>query len=230
MLGCVTYLSRFLPKPAEVVGPLRKLMEKEVLFTWQTDQDNVLATVKQLVTTAPVLRYYDVTEEVTIQSDASQKGLGATLLQKGQPVAFASRSLSTTEQQYAQVEKKECLAIVFACERFNQYLQGRDCITVDTDHKPLVPIFTKPIYNAPRCLQRMLIRLQKYCLKVQYCPGHKMYIADMLSRAFVTNHKPKAEEDFEIFRKINCSKTSNKSARSTICTCSYPHKLNSSRQ
>ena len=198
LLGCITYLSRFLPKLAEVVGPLRKLTEKEVLFTWQTDQDNALATVKQLVTTAPVLRYYDVTEEVTIQSDASQKGLGATLLQKGQPVAFASRSLSTTEQQYAQVEK-ECLAIVFACERFNQYLQGRDCITVDTDHKPLVPIFTKPIYNAPKRLQRMLMRLQKYCLKVQYCPGHKMYIADMLSRAFVTNHKPKAEEDFEIF-------------------------------
>ena len=112
-----------------------------------------------------------------------------------------NQSLSTTEQQYAQVEK-ECLAIVFACERFNQYLQGRDCITVDTDHKPLVPIFTKPIYNAPKRLQRMLMRLQKYCLKVQYCPGHKMYIADMLSRAFVTNHKPKAEEDFEIFNLI----------------------------
>ena len=55
LLGCITYLSRFLPKLAEVVGPLRKLTEKEVLFTWQTDQDNALATVKQLVTTAPVL-------------------------------------------------------------------------------------------------------------------------------------------------------------------------------
>ena len=116
----------------------------------------------------------------------------ATLLQKGQPVTFASRSLSTTEQQYAQVEK-ECLAIVFACERFNQYLQGRVCITVDTDHKPLVSIFTKPIYNAPKRLQRMLMRLQKYSLKVQYCPGDKMYIADMLSRAYVPDHKPKAE-------------------------------------
>lgn len=199
LLGCVTYLSRFLPKLADVVGPLRQLTEKDTIFTWQTNQDKALNTVKQLVTTAPVLRYYDVTEEVTVQSDASQKGLGATLLQKGQPVAFASRSLSTTEQQYAQVEK-ECLAIVFACERFNQYLQGRASVTVDTDHKPLVPIFTKPIYNAPKRLQRMLMRLQKYSLKVQYCPGHKMYIADMLSRAYVLDYKPKAEEDFEIFK------------------------------
>ena len=199
LLGCVTYLSRFLPKLADVVGPLRQLTEKDTIFTWQTDQDKALNTVKQLMTTAPVLRYYDVTKEVTVQSDASQKGLGATLLQKGQPVAFTSRSLSTTEQQYAQVEK-ECLAIVFACERFNQYLQGRASITVDTDHKPLVPIFTKPIYNAPKRLQRMLMRLQKYSLRVQYCPGHKMYIADMLSRAWVEDHTPKAEEDFEIFK------------------------------
>ena len=114
------------------------------MFTWQTDQDAAFKAVKQLVATAPVLRYYDVTEEVTVQCDASQKGLGATLLQQGQPVAFASRSLSKIEQQYAQIEK-ECLAIVFACERFNQYLHGRDHVTVDTDHKPLVPIFTKPI-------------------------------------------------------------------------------------
>lgn len=73
------------------MGPLRKLTEKEVIFTWQTYQNNALATVKQLVTTAPILQYYDVTEEVTVQSDASQKGLGATLLQKGQPVVFTSR-------------------------------------------------------------------------------------------------------------------------------------------
>ena len=181
LLGCVTYLTRFLPKLADVVSPLRLLTEKDTIFTWQTNQNKALNTVKQLVTTAPVLRYYDVTEEVTVQSDASQKGLGAALLQKGQPVTFASRSLSTTEQQYAQVEK-ECLAIVFACERFNQYLQARACITVDTDHKPLVSIFTKPIYNAPKRLQRMLMRTQKYSLKVQYCPGDKIYIAEPMSQ------------------------------------------------
>ena len=70
-----------------------------------------------------MLRFYNV-EEVTIQTDASDKGLGAVLLQNGQPVAFASRTLSKTEQRYATIEK-ECLAIVFGCERFNPYLAYR---------------------------------------------------------------------------------------------------------
>ena len=109
-----------------------------------------------------------MSDDVTIQCDASEKGgLGATLLQKGQPVTFASRALNKTEQTYAQIEK-ECMAILFACERFNQYLHGRETITVSTDHKPLVPIFTKSIFKAPKQLQRMILRLQKYNLKVQY--------------------------------------------------------------
>ena len=107
---------------------------------------------------APVLKFYNVTEEAAIQCDASEKGLGATLLQKGQPVAFASQSLSKSEQNYAQIEK-ECLAIVFTCEHFNKYIHGRDYTTIHTDHRPLIPIFTKPIYNAPKRLQRRLLRL-----------------------------------------------------------------------
>jgi len=56
-----------------------------------------------------------VKAEATIQCDASEKGLGATLLQNEQPVAFVSWSLTKAEQNYAQIEK-ECLAIVFVCE------------------------------------------------------------------------------------------------------------------
>ena len=66
-----------------------------------------------MICSTPVLKYYDVVNETTIQCDASESGLGATLLQNGQPVAFASRSLSAVERRYAQKEK-ECLAIVFA--------------------------------------------------------------------------------------------------------------------
>ena len=198
-LGCVTYLSRFLPQLAEMVQPIRQLTEKNVEFMWQTQQASALDRVKKCLTDAPILRYYDVKEEVTIQCDASQKGLGATLLQKGQPVAFASRSLSLTEQHYAQIEK-EYLAIVFACERFNQYIHGRESTTIHTDHKPLVAIFNKPIHSAPKRLHRMILRLQKYHLTLQYCPGSKMYIADMLSRAYITDHKEKEEKDIDVFR------------------------------
>ena len=149
----------------------------------------------------PVLKYYEVVSETTIQCDASESGLGATLLQDGQPVAFSSRSLSAVECRYAQIEK-ECLAIVFACTRFNQYLQGRDLTTVETDHKPLVPIFQKSLHSAPKRLQRMLLRLQKFNLHVKYLPGSQMYIADMLSRAYlrVDHSKDENVPEYQIFQ------------------------------
>jgi len=198
-LGCLQYLSRFLPQLAEVAAPLRLLTEQSAIFTWQTQQEQAFQSLKSMITKAPVLKYYDLKVEATIQCDASEKGLGATLLQNGQPVAFASRSLTKAEQNYAQIEK-ECLAIVFACERFNQYIHGRDQTTVHTDHRPLVPIFNKPIYNAPKRLQRMLLRLQKYILNVQYCPGPKMYIADMLSRAYLQEQTPNNKTEYQIFQ------------------------------
>ena len=144
--------------------------------------------MRELVVKHLVLKYYDLQEEVTMQCDAHEYGLGAALLQNGQPVAFASRSLSQTERQYAQIEK-ECLAIVFSCERFSQYLAGREKITVESDHKPLQSIFQKSILSAPCRLQRMMLRLQRFNLEVKYKPGTKMYVADHLSRASLATKK-----------------------------------------
>lgn len=98
------------------------------------------------------------------------------------PIAYASRALSQTERNYAQIEK-ECLAIVFATERFEHYILGKDCIKVLTDHKPLVTIFNKSILTSPKRLQRMRLRLQKFDLFLEYKPGPKMHISDTLSRA-----------------------------------------------
>ena len=198
-LGCLQYLSRFLPQLAEVAAPLRLLTEQSVLFIWQTQQEEAFQALKTMITNVPVLKFYDLNEEATIQCDASEKGLGATLLQKGQPVALISRSLTKAEQNYAQIEK-ECLSIVFACERFNQYIHGRELTFIQTDHRPLVPIFSKPIFNAPKRLQRMLLRLQKYTLTVQYCPGKEMYIADMLSRAYLHEKPSTSKTDYQLFQ------------------------------
>ena len=131
-----------------------------------------------------MLRYYNLKEDVTIQCDAFQRGLGAALLQGGQPVAYASRALTDTEVTYAQLEK-ELLAIVFACEKFDAYIYGRDCVRVQTDHKPLESIFQKELCTAPKRLQRMLLRLQKYSLDVTYLKGEKMLVADTFSRAYL---------------------------------------------
>ena len=77
-----------------------------------------------MISTAPVLAYYDVTKPVTIQCDASRTGLGAALLQDGYQVAYSSRGLTATERNYARIEK-ELLAIVYACEKFDQYIFGK---------------------------------------------------------------------------------------------------------
>ena len=99
------------------------------------------------------MSFFDPEKEVTIQCDASQGRLGAVLTQEGKPIHYASRALSKAERNYAQLEK-ELLAIVFACERFDQYVYGRS-VTVESDHKPLEQIATIPFQEIPRRLQRM---------------------------------------------------------------------------
>lgn len=103
-----------------------------------------------------------------ITADISKSGLGAVLEQcEGgvwKPVAYASRTMTQSEQNYTQIEK-ETLAIVFVCKRFHEYAYGRP-ITVHSDHKAIKEIFFKPLSRAPPCLQRLLLWLQLYELKV----------------------------------------------------------------
>ena len=87
------YLSKFLPHLSDITKPLRELTQKDVVWTWDPPQQQALERLKKAVSSAPVLRYYNLEEEVTLQYDASQSGLGAALLQNGQSVANASRAL-----------------------------------------------------------------------------------------------------------------------------------------
>ena len=199
-LGMANYLSKFLPHLSTVTEPLRRLEDKLVEWHWNEVHERAFTDVKQLITNHPVLRFYDVSKEVTLQCDASQSGLGAALLQEGQPVAFASRALTATEKNYAQIEK-ELLAIVHACERFDQYLFGRE-VTVETDHKPLEAILKKPLLTAPKRLQRMMMRLQNYQLKVVYKKGQEMYIADTLSRAYLPSPNHVSQNELEFIRSV----------------------------
>ena len=106
LLGFVNYLSKFLPKLSEVSAPLRELTTEHTEFTWASQHDEALATIQQLVIQHPVLKFYNIEEDVTIQTDASDKGLGTVLLQNGKPVAFSSRTLSKTEQRYVPLLKR----------------------------------------------------------------------------------------------------------------------------
>ena len=177
ILAMVQYLGKFLPRLSDITKPLGGFTCQDVEGHWDEPQERAFEKVKEAVTVSPILCYYNLRENVTNQCDASQHGLGAVLLQGGQPVVYASQALTLTEENYAQIEK-ELLAIVFACEKFDGYIYGRDFVRVQTDHKLLESIFRK---EALKPLQRMLLRLQKYDLDVTYLRGEKMLIANTLS-------------------------------------------------
>ena len=184
LLGMITYLGKFVtPQLSEVTKPLRDLLKEENDFSWDSPQQAAFATIKQIICEHPVLAFFDPAKPVTLQVDASQHGLGAALMQEDKPVAFASKSLNTSEQQYAQIEK-ELYAILFGCKRFHQYVYGRS-VRVQTDHKPLEIIAKKPLVHAPPRLQRMLLQLQKYDLNIIHVPGKSIPVADTLSRKFL---------------------------------------------
>ena len=196
LVGFVNYLSKFLPSLSDILEPIRQLMKPEIAWEWSSEQANALQRIKQMVSEAPLLAYYDPKEELTIQCDASNKGLGAALLQNGRPIAYASRALTDTETRYASIEK-EMLAVVFSMERFHQYTFGR-FTNVVSDHKPLEMIVKKPLVKAPKRLQGMLLRLQSYDFDISYQQGKLMYLADTLSRAV-----SRATSSVHAFEEIN---------------------------
>ena len=138
---------------------------------------------------------------IYLQWDASLRGLGVALLQhdkhqKLQPIAFASKTLSPTEQRYSCIER-ELLAVVYGVERFHTYLYGR-AFNIITDHKPLLMITEKPLIAAPPRLQCMLIRLQGYNFKMSYQPGKDNILADSLSRLPSNHNKNTVDLDVRV--------------------------------
>ena len=141
-LGMVNYLSRFMPRLAS----LRDLCKNGSLFKWGPEHDRAFQNVKGEIASATQLQYYNHEKPLTLQVDASKRGLGAALVQEAGPVAFANKSLRT-ETRYSNIER-EMLGIVYGLERFHCYAYGRR-VTIETDHKPLVSIVqkTSPMYR-----------------------------------------------------------------------------------
>ena len=183
LAGVVKYLGIFLPNLSDVMEPLRQLTHNNVEWRWTEVHNKAVCKIKKLISTTPVLRYYDPNEELVIQCDASQKGLGAALMQSGKPIAFASWALTKTETRYAQIEK-EALSIVFALENFHQYTFCRTTV-VESDHKPLEEIILKPLCRAPKRLQGMLMRILQYDVHMKHKKGSEMLIADTLLCAYL---------------------------------------------
>ena len=192
-LGMINYLGKFLPNISKETAPLCQLLEKDVQWQFEQQHEAVVNRLKKMITSSPVLAYYESKLPIRLTRDASKAVLGQNHEGVWKPIAYASRAMTQCEQHYAQIEK-ETLAIVFACERFHEYTYGKRVI-VRTDHKPLGAIFSKPINKAPPRIQRFLLRLQKYDLQVEFTPGSEIPVADTLSRAYLTHHvKPEVPE------------------------------------
>ena len=201
--GLAQYLARFLPNLADKAAPLRLLTQKGSKWEWGPSQQSAFDTVKKMACEAPILAHYQPNEPLTLQVDASSYGLGAALLQNDKPVAYASRSLTKTEQNYAQIEK-ECLSVVYGLERFDQYTFGRH-VLVENDHKPLEMILKKTLVSTPKRLQAMRMRINRYDTTLVYKPGKSMILADTLSRAYPELSTNSSDQsDFEQVNSLYC--------------------------
>jgi len=196
LLGMVTYLTSFAPNLAEVTSPMRMLLKQDTQFIWGPEQESSFAKAKQIISQAPVLRFFDPDKPVTLQVDASSKGIGCVALQEEKPIAYASKTLTKNQVAWAQIEK-ETAAILFACLKFKQYIYGKRT-TVESDCKPVTAILKKPLSAAPQRLQKLIMQLQQFDIDVIHKKGTNIPIGDALSRNFIKDTYPELFSDMDI--------------------------------
>jgi hypothetical protein len=177
-LGLSGYYRRFIPDFSRIAKPMTELLKKGVKFSWDQKCDDAFHTLRDHLTTAPVLAQPDVSRSFDIYCDASGTGLGCVLMQDNRVVAFASRTLRIHEQNYP-THDLELAAVIHALKIWRHHLMGMKC-HIYTDHKSLKYIFTQADLNMR---QRCWLELIKdYNLEVHYHPGKANVVADALSR------------------------------------------------
>ena len=210
-VGLASYYRRFIPNFAKWAGPLHALivpasfkqkirrgeMKKSDLpeFQWTPACQEGFDQLKKALTEGPVLAYPDYSKPFILETDASLKGLGAVLSQKGDDneirvVAYASRSLRPSEKSMRDYSsaKIELMALKWSvCDKFKDYLLGSK-FTVFTDNNPLCYIKSSKLGAAQI---RWLSELALYDFDIVYRTGKSNLVADALSR------RPEVEEEIE---------------------------------
>ncbi|UYV71916.1 hypothetical protein LAZ67_9001140 [Cordylochernes scorpioides] len=179
----VNVYNNFIADYARLRAPLNKLLQKDVKWNWNPDCQQAFTTLKESLTSKPVLHLYQVGLPCRLYCDASTQGIAGILKQvhpDGQihPVQYFSRALRAHERNYT-VSELECLAIVESVDKFRIYLTGIK-FTIYTDHQALQ--WLKTIKNPSSRLFRWSLRLSTYNYEIHYLKGSQQYEADLLSR------------------------------------------------
>ena len=175
----------FIPNFAAIAAPLSDLTRKSqpTRVEWGQAQEKARQSIKFHLTDEPILRLPDPANMYYLQTDASNTGIGAVLMQKHDeklfPVCYGNKKLSSAERNYSTIEK-ECLAVVWGIKRFYLYLYGV-CFVLQTDHEPLKYMNSAKFANGR--LMRWAMFLQSYTFKVETIEGSENVGADYLSRS-----------------------------------------------
>lgn len=208
-LGLLNYYGRFIPNLSSLLKPLHRLLCQDKAWTWTDQCQNAFAKTKTALLESEALIHFDPTLPIQLACDASPYGVGAVvshIMPSGEerPIAFASRTLSTAESKYAQIER-EALGIVFGVRKFHQYLFGRNFILL-TDHRPLTTIFGPhtgiPPLAASR-MQRWALLLSGHTYDIKYRKSELHANADGLSRLpLPANHGASQQAEIFYFRQV----------------------------
>ncbi|XP_003377509.1 putative integrase core domain protein [Trichinella spiralis] len=183
-LGLLNFYHSFLKDKATVAEQLHRLLDKNARWIWTSKHEKAFRDVKRLLSSDAVLTHYDGKKPMRCIAT----WFGAVLCHKLSstqeiPITFYSRTLSTMERNYGQIDK-EALAVIAGVKKFHEYLYGRQ-FTIITDHKPLFGLFV-PKKETPQILSPRMLRwsilLNAYDYTINYRPGKEIANADALSR------------------------------------------------
>lgn len=183
------FFRKFIPNFAEICICLNNLTKKNVPFQWNQNHEEAFLKIKECLLKMPILHYPDFNKEFIIQCDASDKAMGAVLLQnhdgEDKIIAFASKSFTKGEANKSTI-LKELTAIHWSINHFKPYIYGYK-FKVMTDHKPLIFLYSCKDLSSK--LMRMRLDLDEYDFTIEYIPGTKNIIADTMSRINIQDLK-----------------------------------------
>ncbi|MCO5570742.1 hypothetical protein L7F22_024470 [Adiantum nelumboides] len=163
---------------AEIASSLHLLTQKVVPFSWGVTEVAAFQTLKDKMTTGPVLILPDLQKSFEVYCDACDRSLGAVLMQEDRVIAYESRMFSKPEMT-AQIYENELLAVIHALTQWRHYLLGAD-FTVFTDHQSLRYFLSQKQFSEKQ--MRWANILSQFHFQIVYVQGHKNVVADALSR------------------------------------------------